>query len=354
MPIYKEEKNNTWYVRVYVKTLGKDGRTVSTQKLKRGFKTRKEAKQWESQILASTEVTMNILVKDFMEIYFEDKKYELKDRTIKNKRYIMEEHVIPYFGQMSMDKITPADIIKWQNRIRELGYSETYLRMIQNQLTALFTHASNIYTLSNNPCKKVKKMGRSDAKELSFWTKDEYDKFINTFEVGDKYYVLFEILFWCGLREGEALALTAADIYPDRNQISVNKTYYRANGQDIITSPKTENSVRFVDVPAFLIKEITDYINSLYKYPKTARLFPVTAEAVQHVMKRHTEKIGLNKIRVHDLRHSHVAYLINQGVAPLIIKNRLGHNDIKITLNTYGHLYPNEQQKVAEMLNMKK
>ena len=67
MPVYKHEKNNTWYVRVYVKTLSKDGRKVSTQKLKRGFKTRKEAKQWESQILASTEVTMNILVQVFME-----------------------------------------------------------------------------------------------------------------------------------------------------------------------------------------------------------------------------------------------------------------------------------------------
>ena len=83
-------------------------------------------------------------------------------------------------------------------------------------------------------------------------------------------------------------------------------------------------------------------------------MFPVVAEAVQHKMKRHIEKAGVKPIRVHDLRHSHVAYLINQGVAPLIIKERVGHTDIKTTLNIYGHLYPNEQRKVAEMLNMKK
>ena len=67
-------------------------------------------------------------------------------------------------------------------------------------------------------------------------------------------------------------------------------------------------------------------------------------------MKREYEKAGLKPIRVHDFRHSHVAYLINQGVQPLIIKERLGHTDIKITMNTYGHLYPNQQKNVANML----
>ena len=89
-------------------------------------------------------------------------------------------------------------------------------------------------------------------------------------------------------------------------------------------------------------------------YPSDERIFPVVAEAVQHKMRRHIEKAGVKKIRVHDLRHSHVAYLIHQGVEPLMIKQRLGHKDIKITLNTYGHLYPNEQKKLAEMLNTKK
>ena len=64
--------------------------------------------------------------------------------------------------------------------------------------------------------------------------------------------------------------------------------------------------------------------------------------------------IGVKPIRVHDIRHSHVAYLIYQGVEPLIIKERLGHKDIQMTLNTYGHLYPSQQKKVAEMLDNKR
>ena len=58
--------------------------------------------------------------------------------------------------------------------------------------------------------------------------------------------------------------------------------------------------------------------------------------------------------RLDFLRHSHVAYLINKGVEPILIKERVGHKDIRITLNTYGHLYPNQQRKVADLLDTEK
>ena len=101
---------------------------------------------------------------------------------------MIEVHILPYFESKPMNAITPSDIIQWQNAMREKGYAQTYLRMVQNQLTALFTHASNIYNLANNPCKKVKKMGKSDADKLDFWTKEEYDRFISGIEEGSRYY----------------------------------------------------------------------------------------------------------------------------------------------------------------------
>ena len=197
----------------------------------------------------------------------------------------------------------------------------------------------------------MKKIGRSDVRRLEFWTYEEYQKFIATFEKGTRSYLMFEILFWTGMREGEMLALAMEDIDLVNKQIHITKTYYRANKKDIITEPKTDNSVRTIEIPDFLAKEIEDYWRRLYQYPKDERLFPVVAEAVQHTMKRHIVKAGIKKIDVHSLRHSHCAYLIKQGVQPLIIKERLGHKDIKITLNTYGHLYPNEQKKVASLLD---
>ena len=253
-----------------------------------------------------------------------------------------------------MDSVTPADIIKWQSVMKEKGYKPTYLRMLNNQLTALFNHASIIYDLKNNPCKKVKKMGKADADKLSFWTKEQYDQFIRTIPKQDMYYMIFQILFWTGCREGELLALTRNDIDMENNIISISKTYFRVNGKDVITSPKTEGSVRKIVIPQFLKEELQDYCARLYICTSDTRLFPITARAVQKKLKMEIEKVGVPMIRVHDLRHSHVAFLINEGVSALLIKERLGHKDIQITMNTYGHLYPNRQKEIAELLDQKK
>lgn len=350
MPAYKDEKQNTWYCLFYYR----DWQGNKKKKQKRGFRTKKEALEWENNYKLMANANMDMTMGAFVEIYFRDKKGELKERSVKNKRYMIEAHILPYFKDRPMNSITPSDIIQWQNEMRTKGFAQTYLRMIQNQITALFNHASNIYGLGNNPCKKVKKMGKADADKLDFWTKDEYDKFISGMEEGDRYYTIFEVLFWTGCREGEMLALTKSDIDFARNQISISKTYYRAEGRDIITTPKTEQSARIIDIPQFLTQELKDYVDKLYGISDDERIFPIVPEAVQHKLKRECEKSGVKKIRIHDLRHSHVAYLIHQGVEPLIIKERLGHRDIKMTLNTYGHLYPNQQRKVADMLNNQK
>lgn len=327
-----KESNGTWTAQCYMI----DWTGNKKHKKKRGFKTKRDALAWEHEIKAKA-APIDLLFKDFVEIYFEDKKNELKERTIETKRHMIRTHLLPYFGERRLNEISASDIIRWQN-----------------QLTAVFTHASFIYNLPVNPCKKVKKMGKPDANRLDFWTKDEYLKFIRQLGVGSKYYVIFETLFWTGMREGELLALTKGDIDIERNVIRINKTYYRRNKVDYITPPKTEQSIRTIDIPQFLVNDLKEYMEKIYGLEDDERLFPMVAEAIQHKLKYEIEKGGLKKIRVHDIRHSHVAYLIHQGVQPLIIKERLGHKDIKITLNTYGHLYPSQQKDLAKMLNEKR
>lgn len=347
MAAFKDESRNTWFCQFYYE----DWQGEKKQKKKRGFKTKKEALEWENTFKMSVNSDMNMTLETFVETYFRDKEWELKERSKVNKRYMINVHIIPYLGSRKMSEITPTDIIQWQNTIRAKGYSQTYLRMIQNQLTALFTHASNIYNLSNNPCKKVKKMGKSDADKMNFWTKEEYDKFLATFLVEDRYRLIFAILFWTGMRVGEILAICKNDIDIVNSQINISKTFYRLKGEEILTKPKTEQSVRSITIPNFLMDEIKEYLGRLYEYPDDKRIFSISAEAVQHKFKRHIEKAGIKQIRVHDLRHSHVAFLIHQGVQPLVIKERLGHKDIKMTMNTYGHLYPNQQKDLADMLD---
>ena len=199
MSAYKDKTQGTWYVSFrYIDWTGK-----KTQKLKRGFKTKKEALNYEKEFIRKTAADMKMEMGSFIEVYFEDKRKELKENSIRNKQHMIYKHIVPYFGTRKMNEITPADVIQWQNTIQEKGYSKTYERMIQNQLNALFNHAQKIYNLKENPCKKVKKMGKSDANKLEFWTKAEYDRFIAGVEPGSEDYLIFEILFWTGIREGD-------------------------------------------------------------------------------------------------------------------------------------------------------
>lgn len=347
MPVYKDKERGSWTCSFRYK----DWTGATKRKLKRGFASKKEALDFEARFKLSSDANMDMLLEDFIEVYFQDKEAELKNRTKNNKRYMIERHIIPFLGKKRMNEVAPSDILAWQGEIIAKGYSESYMRMLQNQISAIFIHANKIYNLANNPCKKVKKIGKSDVRRLEFWTLEEYKQFIETFEKRTRGYLMFEILFWTGCREGEMLALTKKDIDLIGQKLHINKTIYRINGKNHITTPKTEESVRTVIIPKFLCNEIEDYFNALYEYPDDELLFPICERAVETMMDRHIKMAGVKKIAVHCLRHSNCAYLISHGVEPMIIKERLGHKDIRITLNTYGHLYPSEQRKVSDMMD---
>ncbi len=348
MPVYKDEKRNTWYCKCNYK----DWLGESKSKMKRGFVTKKDAQQWEREFLQRQSASMDMKFASFVEVYFEDKAPRLKERSIMTKRILFETKIIPYFGEKQMNEITPVDIIKWQNALLNQDYKPTYLRMIQNQVTALFNHAERFYQLKENPCKKVDKMGRANAKELNFWTKDEYEQFIQGFtEEEEMYRIIFQMLFWLGCRVGELLALTSEDIDFENGTVSISKTYYRGNQTDYITPPKTESSNRKITIPKFLQEELKNFLDRQYGLTPEERIFPITDRAIQKKMKQKTELAKLKPIRVHDLRHSHIALLIEKGMQPLVIAQRVGHDSVNTTMNIYGHLYPNKQKQVADMLN---
>lgn len=348
MPAYKDTVTGKWYCKFNYKNWLGEKKT----KFKRGFATKKEALAWEREFLMTEQADMNMELAAFVEIYFKDKKGRLKERSIISKRQMIEQKILPYFGKKRINEITPAEILKWQNEMMSNGYKDTYLRMIQNQMTALFNHAEKYYGLKINPCKKIEKMGRPNARELNFWTKSEFDIFISSFSEEEKMYrLIFEVLFWTGCRCGEMLGLFYEDLDFRNDTINISKTFYRRNKQDYLTTPKTESSNRKVTVPEFLMKELKDYTDSLYGLRDKDRIFPITDRAIQKKLKSKTEALGLTKIRIHDIRHSAIAFLIEKNVQPLAIAQRVGHDSVNTTMNIYGHLYPNKQKQIADMLN---
>ncbi len=227
------------------------------------------------------------------------------------------------------------------------GYSKTYLKTINNQLTCMINYAKRFYDLNTNPCGQAGSIGQANAEEMDYWTYDEYIAFREGIKDKSLSYICFQVLYWTGMREGELLALTAADIDLVAKQIDINKTYQRLHGEDIITTPKTRKSKRKVPIPDFLCQELQEYMDSRYMLAPNERLFPITKSFLSHEMERGCKATGVKRIRIHDIRHSHASLLINQGCDALILADRLGHEKVSTTLNTYSHLFPHKQQELT-------
>ena len=193
-------------------------------------------------------------------------------------------------------------------------------------------------------------MGSEEHKEMLFWTKEEYLKFIECVKDKPISYYAFQILYWCGIREGELLALTPADIDFKNKKLHITKSYQYINGEDIITDPKTEKSRRDVVIPDFLVEELRQFIGMLYGYGRDDRIFQITKSYLHHEMSRGAKAAGVKRIRIHDLRHSHISLLIRLGFSAVAIGNRVGHESQTITFH-YAHMFPTEQIEMADKLN---
>ena len=352
MSVNKDSNQGTWTV--YARYIDWQGKTRILHK--RGFKTKRDAVSYEREYLLKKAKDLNMSFKKFVESYLEDLKPRLKYNTYLTKEHIINTKILPYFEEKALADITTSDIMQWQNEILQKrdgdgkGYSPTYLKTISAQMSAIFNHATRYYDLKDNPCKKIGNMGKGKAKEMLFWTKDEYFKFLETMKNKPMSYYAFELLFWTGIREGELLALTKADFDIEKKMLYIRKSYQRLEGTDVITDPKTDKSNRDIHLPDFLCDEMEDYFGMLYKFDENARLFDISKHYLQHEMKRGCKESGVKKIRIHDLRHSHVAYLIELGFSPIEIAERMGHESISVTY-TYSHLYPSKQKSLAAKLN---
>ena len=352
MSTHKDEKNGTWYVMVRYH----DWKGVKRQKCKRGFATRREAQEWERNFQLQTDGDPDMTFEAFLELYEHDMRPRLKENTWLSKEHMIRTKLLPTFGKKMLSEIETRDIIAWQNELldyrdeKNQPYSPTYLKSIHNQLVAILNHSVRHYGLKSNPASKVGYIGSKEAEEMQFWTKEEYQRFAEAVMDKPMSYYAFEMLYWCGIREGELLALTPGDFDFKAGTVTISKSYQRLHGEDVITTPKTKKSVRSIRMPKFLCEEMQEYMKSLYGVKKKDRIFPVTKSYLYHEMDRGCRASGVKRIRVHDIRHSHVSLLIDMGFSAVAIADRVGHESIDITYR-YAHLFPSKQAEMANKLD---
>ena len=272
---------------------------------------------------------MDMSFEAFTELYIRDMKSRLKENTWMTKEHIIRTKILPYFGKLKISEISTKEVIAWQNEMlayrdeKKKPYSQTYLKTLHNQLSAIFNHAMRYYELRSNPAAIAGNMGSEEHKEM---------------------------LYWCGIREGELLALTAADFDFEKETVRINKSYQRLHGEDVITTPKTKKSNRIIKMPKFLCEEMREYLQMLYGLKKEDRIFTVTKSYLYHEMDRGAKAAGVKRIRIHDLRHSHISLLIDMGFSAVAIADRVGHESIDITYQ-YAHLFPSKQTEMADRLD---
>ena len=186
---------------------------------------------------------------------------------------------------------------------------------------------------------------------MQFWTKDEYLRFSEAVMDKPLSFHAFELLYWTGIRCGELLALTPSDFMLESSRLRINKSYQSLHGVDTVTDPKTPKSVRTIVMPAFLRDEMADFIEMRDDVAPDERLFAVTKHFLAHEMERGCKASGVKRIRIHDIRHSHVSLLIEMGFSALAIAERMGHEAVDITYR-YAHLFPTKQDEMAAALDV--
>lgn len=321
------------------------------KRIRKSFPTKREAAKFEEEFSYFITIGADIPFQTLVEHYIKYIKPRIKDSTFDTKDHIIQTKILPYFKNKILSEISCEDISQWQTEIINKKYSKTYQKTINSQLSTIMNYAVKFFKLKINPLHITGSIGSSHAYRKDYYTPEQFNLFWNAVKDKPQSKIIFPLLFFSGIREGELLALTRNDFDYKNLSVSISKTYSRRKRKDVITEPKTSMSNRVITLPKFLFELLDEYIAKLDDYIPSERLFLVTKSYLYHEMDRGAKNANLKRIRVHDLRHSHASLLISQGKPPNIIQQRLGHEKIQTTLQIYAHLYPQQEKDVSSLLN---
>lgn len=305
----------------------------------------------------------NTEVITFYDLWLEYNNYillKLKPQSYRKINSNFKNHILPFFKDFKLKNINQRDYMQWQLEIENKGFKNSYNKQLHTTMVGILNYAirfgyieKNIASLVGGFTKK-----RYEKKNVDFWTLEEFKKFISV--INDKMYkLLFNTLYFTGLRLGECLALTWEDLKYDC--IDINKTISKEkdkNGNYIINSPKTLTSIRSIKIDNDLVNlfstlyneqsKLDNFNNSWFIFGGTK---PFTQTTVTRRKNIYCEIAGVKKIRLHDFRHSHATLLLSYGIPITVISQRLGHADTNMTLNTYSHLVNKDTDKAIDLIN---
>jgi integrase len=359
-----KKDGNNWY---YVLDLGKDDKGIRKQKKKRGFKTKKEAEKALIETInainkGSYIEPSKMTYQEYTEQWFGTKKHSICSQSVKVYENCLRKRIIPKLGQYRLSRVTTILIQSFIDSLKEEGLSDStikkYLEIIRNSLE----YAIDFNLLSTNPAIKVK-LPKSNKKEMKVWSQEEANGFLKKAK-DDPCFIVFQLALSTGMRQGEILGLRWKDINIEKGMLYIQQTLSQ-DGKTFIAGAKTKSSIRAINLSSSTIKYLRERrINIAKDKLRYGPLYndndligctqhgtPLNPANIRRSFNRIIKQADLPKIRFHDLRHTHATLLLAQGVNVKVISERLGHSNIKVTLDTYSHVLPTMQEEVARKLD---
>ncbi|EMF0128478.1 tyrosine-type recombinase/integrase [Enterococcus hirae] len=368
----KKNGEKAWYFKTY---LGIDPLTGKKRyTTKRGFKTQKEAKIALSRLelerqKAGMPISTNTTFKKAAELWLENYKKTVKESSYSRTKIIFDKHIYPKFGNIKLSKINTAYCQKIVNDWSEKGTSKQYPLFV-NYMNKVFKYAINIGLTSDNPTLNliIPKPQIKTEKKLKLYTKEQLELFLS--EVSkeqnpyfkNRDYTLFRLLAFSGCRIGEILALTWDNINFKTHEMTIKKTVARSDKYYISETPKTKKSNRIIYLDEKTIKQLKfwkleqrkylfqlGFTKANYLFTNDENSFTIN-QAVAERYNVYRERAGLPYIGLHGFRHTHASMLYEAGADHREVQERMGHANIKTTMDTYTHITNSKKEETTQKL----
>lgn len=365
---YKTKDNLTrYFFNVYVGRNPKTGKNVYRKR--QGFKTKKQAQIALAELLKDIEENglfqehKAMTFKDLYDMWLKQHRLNVKPSTIAVNRRFVEIHVLPYLGDMELDDITVVYCQKVVNEWYEEYKQYPYFRKVTAQI---MRYGEAMEIMKSNPmAKTILPRKKEEEEKIQYYTKEELQHFFECLhEFGNyKQLAFFRALAFTGCRKSEILSLQWKDLDLFNKSVSIGKTLaIDEYGKIIIQTPKTNSSVRSISLDDETVKILAKWRNTqreeyfqmgfntssddqyIFTNERNELYYPQVAnDWLKYLIK----KYELPRITPHDFRRTHCSLLLQAGVPVKEVSERLGHKDIKITLEIYTKVMPEEAEKTA-------
>ncbi|MDR7415286.1 MAG: site-specific integrase [Armatimonadota bacterium] len=272
----------------------------------------------------------------------------------------VRNHIVPVIGGVQIAKLSPIHVQAVLAEMERRGASRSHQRGVLRTLHRMLEQAVTWGFLPRNPCDLVPKP-KATQREMCALTPEQAARFLQAARQ-DRYYALFAVLLGCGLRLGEALALTWPDVDLEGGKITVRRQVTWVKGRPVWTEPKTTAGRRVVDMPRFVVEALRGHQERQRAegWLLNDQLLVFTDEAggpvrPENLRRRNFARVlraaGLPRMRLHDLRHSYATLSLKAGVHPRVVQQQLGHSTVTTTMETYSHVLPGLGREAAERLD---